>query len=325
MNDWAPDVLGHEYDHRVIDLGDDPDGEGHITATLVRRAYTRTSPPKAAIIYVHGFTDYFFQSDMADFYVEHDVAFYALDLRKCGRSLHEGHTPHHVSDLRHYDAELDEALAIVRAETDAPVLMSGHSTGGLIVPLWMDRKNLLVGGSRGVGMAGVILNSPWFDLQGPWLGRSLGTWAVAGVSKIRPLARLPKLGGGVYGRSLHVSVGGEWDFDTAWKPVEGFPVTLGWLAAIRAGHAELHRGLDIGAPSLVLRSSASHLSNEYSERAERTDAVLDVHQISRWVGCLGDEVTSVPIHGAKHDVFLSRSQAREDAYATVDRWLASHL
>ena len=330
MSDWTTDLLGKRYEQRRIELGEDPDGEPTISATLVRRKKKKKKLPRAAILYVHGFTDYFFQTEMAEFYIKRGIAFYALDLRKCGRSLGESHTPHYVSDLALYDTELDEALSIVQAETrgehgPVPVLLSGHSTGGLVVPLWLHRRNSVAGGTRGDGIAGVILNSPWFDLQGPPLGRSVGTWAIAGLAKLKPLAALPLPEGNAYPHSLHVSLAGEWDFNTAWKPLDGFDVTLGWMAAIRAGHAVLHRGLDIGVPSLVLRSAESHITVKYSDKVERADCVLDVRQIARWSGCLGDAVTSVPIQGAKHDVFLSRPDAREAAYAVTDRWLKSVL
>jgi alpha-beta hydrolase superfamily lysophospholipase len=129
---------------------------------------------------------------------------------------------------------------------------------------------------------------------------------------------------GVYGRTLHVSGTGEWDFDVALKPLDGFPVTMGWLNAIRRGHAQLHHGLDVGVPSLVLRSTRSDFSPQYTELSDRSDTVLDVTQIARWAGCLGGETTVVPIDGARHDVFLSLAEPRERAYTTVDAWLNQH-
>ena len=52
--------------------------------------------------------------------------------------------------------------------------------------------------------------------------------------------------------------------------------------------------------------------------------MLDVRQIARWAGCLGDETTVVPVPGARHDVFLSRSDARQRAYAVTGEWLDRH-
>jgi alpha-beta hydrolase superfamily lysophospholipase len=325
MTDWIPDLLGDGYEQHTIDLGVDPDGEGAVAATLVR--HTPPATPQAAVLYVHGFSDYFFQKEMAEFFTERGFAFYALDLRKCGRSRREGQTGHYVSDLALYDAELEASLAIIRAETgDQPVLLSAHSTGGLILPLWLDRLNRRPGGTRGAGIVGLVLNSPWFDLQGkPWM-RTVGTRVIGAIAKVRPTSMMKLPATDAYGSSLHVSGHGEWEFDTVWKPLNGFPVAYGWLTAVRRGHAALHRGLDVGVPSLVLRSRRSRFSRTYSPAIDEADAVLDVKQIARWAGCLGDAVTVVPIEGARHDVFISKAGPREAAYAAVDTWLrASRL
>ncbi|NRQ49283.1 alpha/beta hydrolase [Aeromicrobium stalagmiti] len=320
MTDWKPDELGEGYEQRTIPLGSDPDGEGTIEATLVRRTAPETV--EAAVLYVHGFSDYFFQTQMAEFFTERGFAFYALDLRKCGRSRREGQTGHYVSDLKMYDQELDAALAIIRDETGGkPVVLSAHSTGGLILPLWLHRLNQTAGGTRGAGIAGLVLNSPWFDLQGKAWMRTVGTRVIGLVAKVRPkdIIKLPPTN--AYGTSLHVSAHGEWDFNTAFKPLEGFPVSYGWLTAIRRGHARLHQGLDVGVPSLVLRSTRTRFAREYSPAVDDADAVLDVRQIARWSGCLGNQVTVVPIEGARHDVFISKDHARQAAYDAVDQWL----
>jgi len=320
MTEWIPDELGEGYEQHTIPLGADPDGEGQVEATLVRRVPSESY--ESAVLYVHGFSDYFFQRELAEFFAERGFAFYALDLRKCGRSRREGQTGHYVSDLALYDAELDQSLAIIREETgDKPVVLSAHSTGGLVLALWLDRLNKQPGGSKGAGIAGLVLNSPWFDLQGaPWM-RTVGTKAIAAVARVKPksIIKLPHTD--AYGSSLHVSAHGEWDFNTAFKPLEGFPVSYGWLTAIRRGHAKLHKGLDIGVPSLVLRSTRTRFARTYNEDVATADAVLDVKQIARWSGCLGDQVTVVPIDGAKHDVFISREEPRAAAYAAVDDWL----
>jgi alpha-beta hydrolase superfamily lysophospholipase len=324
MADWQPDVLGDGYEQQVLELGEDPDGQGEIVGTLVRRE--APEHPIGAVLYVHGFTDYFFQTALADFFTDHGLAFFALDLRKCGRSRRPGQTPHYVSDLALYEeAELSRALAAVREETDnAPVLLAGHSTGGLVLSLWLDRLNAGPGGSQGAGVSGLLLNSPFLDLQGkPWM-RSWGTQLFRVLAKIRPFdeLRLPPAHG--YGSSLHVSANGIWDYDLEWKPIGGFPITYGWINAIRRGHARLHKGLDVGVPSLVLRSARSSSAPEWSPEVDELDAVLDTRQIARWSGCLGDEVTAVPIVGARHDVFLSNDGPREEAYRVLDRWLHDH-
>ncbi|WP_239003781.1 alpha/beta hydrolase [Nocardia panacis] len=316
---WVPDVLGSDYQQRTLHLGSDPDGEGAAVATLVRHLPEQSTETTAdAVLYVHGFTDYFFQEHLAEHFAARGHRFYALDLRKCGRSLRAGQTPHYVTDLAFYDAELNEALRIVRAETGRPVLVVAHSTGGLVTPLWLDRLRA-AGGIDAV--SGLVLNSPWFDLQGPSYYRTIGTPVIKALGRFRSMARLPGDDISTYGDSLHRSVAGEWDYNLDWKPLAGFPVHFGWLAAIRDGHTQLHRGLDIGVPALILRSRISKFASKYGPAVDVADSVLDVRQIQRWAGCLGDRTNIVPIDGARHDVFLSSEGPLAEAFSELDSWL----
>jgi alpha-beta hydrolase superfamily lysophospholipase len=317
---WEADLLGEGYEQHVFELGADPDGEGQVCAVLVRRVPRPAEEIRGAVLYVHGFSDYFFQTELADFSAARGLAFYGLDLRKSGRSRRPGQTAHYVSDLALYDQELEASLAVIAQERPGlPVTVLAHSTGGLITPLWLDRRR-----RTGVEpIAALVLNSPWFDLQGQPVMRGPVTWALRGLSKVGPLRAL-NLPESPYGESLHVSGTGEWEFDTVMKPLAGFPVTVGWLNAVRRGHARLHRGLDVGVPSLILRSDKTYYSSRYSERVDRADNVLDVRQIARWAGCLGGETTVVPIPDARHDVFLSVPEARKHAYEILGDWLDRH-
>ncbi|NKY53549.1 alpha/beta hydrolase [Nocardia vermiculata] len=314
--DWQPDVLGEGYRQLTLALGPDPDGEGEVEATLIRHDPVDAPPALGAVLYVHGFTDYFFQKHLAEHMSAAGYHFYALDLRKCGRSLQAGQTAHYVTDLQLYDAELDRAVEIVREETGLPVLLMAHSTGGLVLPLWLNRRD-----PAAAGITGLVLNSPWFDLQGPAFYRSIGTVVIDAVGRLRAMTRLPGAELSTYGDSLHTSSSGEWDYNLDWKPLGGFPIHLGWLRAIRKGHAELHQGLDIGVPALILRSQVTKFMRKYGPAADVSDVVLDVRQIQRWSGCLGRRTTIVPIEGARHDVFLSALPVRTAAFGELDSWL----
>lgn len=320
------------YWQRTFVLGPDPDGEGQLEATLVRRGEPDPSAGRAVLM-VHGFTDYFFNTELADHFADRGFVFYAIDLHKCGRSHRDGQTPHFTTNLARYDAELDLSLEVIAAESPGRVLAYGHSAGGLVVSLWLDRLNRARSARSGAGtqrgVAGLILNSPWLDLQGHAILRTPPTSAAIlalGRFRKRTVVRRPTEGG--YGTTLHRDYFGDFDYDLSWKPVGGFPVTFGWINAIRRGHARLHRGLDVGVPNLILRSD--HSVREVSEASEveaiqRGDAVLDVAQIARWAGCIGNRTTIVPITDAKHDVFLSMREPREQAYAELDHWLDWYL
>lgn len=319
---WTADLLGDGYEQKTYELGADPDGQGENRAVLVRRVSREDEEVRGAVLYVHGFSDYFFQTEMADFFAGQGLAFYGLDLRKCGRARREGQTAHYTSDLAQTDEELELALAdVAAAHPGLPVVVAAHSTGGIITALWLDRRR-----ARGevAPVVGLVHNSPWYDLQGSSMMRGPVTQALRVMSKAQPLREL-KSGLSTYGASIHRDGTGEWDFDLTFKPLTGFPVTVGWLNAVRRGHARLHRGLDIGVPALVLRSDKTHYSARYSERTDVADVVLDVRQIQRWAGCLGQETLVVPIPDARHDVFLSLKEARDAAYAVTQRWLRDHV
>jgi alpha-beta hydrolase superfamily lysophospholipase len=323
---WRPDVLPG-YWQLTIPLGPDYDGEGDIVATLLRRG--DTAETGHAVLAVHGYTDYFFHTALADHFARRGFAFYALDLHKCGRSWRTGQTPHFTTDLVRYDVELDRALAVIDEQTSsAKVLVYGHSVGGLIVSLWLDRLRRRDATTR-AGVGGLVLNSPWLDLHGsPILRWPVTTALIATIARVREkrVARRPGEGG--YGASLHHDYHGEFDYNLQWKPLGGFPITFGWLRAVRRGQAQLHRGLDVGVPNLILRSD--HSVNEAKETTDAItlqcgDAVLDVTQIARWAGCIGNHSTMVPVTDAKHDVFLSMPQPRQVAYGRLDTWLDGYL
>jgi alpha-beta hydrolase superfamily lysophospholipase len=171
---------------------------------------------------------------------------------------------------------------------------------------------------------GMVLNSPWFDMQGAaWVRSLAGRAAVEQLGSRRPRRVIPRSVSGLYARSLHRDHEGEWDFDLPWKPLESYLVHAGWLRAVRKGHDELHAGLDVPCPSLVLSSERGSQPVEMGDDVHSTDIVLDVEQIRRWASSLGRHVTSIAVDGAVHDVVLSRPTVRAVVYDVLDRWVST--
>ncbi len=318
--DWRDDVLGAPYQAATIPLR--PDAEGEAVATLVRRvsATPGNSADRRAVLHVHGFADYFFQTVAADYWVDRGYDFYALDLRKYGRSMRPHQTPNYVADLRAYDEEIDRAWAEVTAEHDH-VVLTAHSTGGLTLPLWAH-------GRRGSipQLRGVVLNAPWLDMHGDLLTRLVAMPVLHRLGARQPTREIPRKVDGLYARSLHRDHEGEWDFDLAWKPLRSWPVYAGWIRAIRTGHARVAAGLEVPAPLLVLSSARSSLPTSIDDPdLFTTDVVLDVEQIRRRAPLLGRHVTLAQIEGATHDVTLSPEPVRTQVFAEIDRFLAAYV
>ncbi len=310
----ATDPLAH-FRTRRLDL------RGDRRATLLDVG-PADGPARTAVLYVHGFSDYFFQEHVARHFTDRGTAFYAVDLRAYGRSLQDGELEAYVTDLAEHFEELDRAVETMLEDGVEQVVLLAHSTGGLIVPLWLAERRE---GRIGAAVRAVVLNSPWFDLQGSKEFRRKVDLACATLGRVRPTTVISQ-GLGTYGDSVHVSRSGDWEFDLRWKPLMGFPVRAGWLRAVRRGHRRLHRGLGLDVPILVLRSSRSELGlREFAPAAMTADTVLDVRDMTRWAPALGSRVRVEEIQDGMHDLLLSAPAVREHALHVIDGWLDETL
>ncbi|MDE6499669.1 MAG: alpha/beta fold hydrolase [Rikenella sp.] len=126
-----------EFTHTTLHFPDDYDGP--VVATLIRASL----PPAGldtgrAVLYVHGYVDYFFQTHMAEAFVARGYRFYAVELRKYGRSMLEGQHPNFARSMYEYYPDLTESIRRIVAEGATEVVLLGHSTGGLLAALYAD-------------------------------------------------------------------------------------------------------------------------------------------------------------------------------------------
>jgi len=307
------DVLGPGWTARTLRLR--PDGRRpDPVATLVHR---EGAPTRRALLYVHGFVDYFFHKAFGDAVAAHGYDVYALDLRDYGRSIQAGRPPNHVTDLGAFAEEIDAAIRLLREHHEQVVLL-GHSMGGLVTSLWADAR-------RGEGLIdALVLNSPWLDLRGSRFERTVLAGVIERVGKVAPNVHVGKVAPH-YGRALHVGTGGEWSYELAWKPFEGFPARAGLGRTIRRGHKRVARGLAIDVPVLVLASDASGPDDVWHDALVTTDSVLDVADIKRLAPNLGPDVTFVEVPGGAHDLALSPLPARDTYLAAVLAFLDDRL
>lgn len=283
-----------------------------------------------AILYLHGWSDYYYHAHLARFWSHMGARFYALDLRGYGRNLdpervekagshrtddEDLQRPGYITDLAEYDADLEAALQVIEeAHPGRRIVVSGHSTGGLIAVLWADRNP-----GR---LSGITLNSPWLEFQystpirkilQPFLGR--------GRSATTPLRlHMPN-----YSVVATSATHGRLPYDARLKPSDSFPVYAGWIRAIFAGHRAVEDGLSIDAPVLVQTSTRSLRKIGYDPEMETTDIVLDVEAIARRSIHLGPTVVLNRVPGAMHDLFLSHQTAQTEAFTGLLRFARGFL
>lgn len=336
MATWREDVLGDGFECTDLDLG--ADSEGPLLATLVRALPTRRSwldrmfhgkrrLEGTRVLYVHGWSDYFFQRDLAAYWTNQGASFYALDLRKYGRSLRDGQTAGFCNNLQEYYEEIELALDLMREDAGElvgaresgaphnPLILLGHSTGGLVLSLWAD--------DNPGECDALILNSPWLEFQLAAPGRTLLRPLLGIGARVNAREVIPQLDYGFYSRAQReVAAPHEYDdLNTLWRPERSHPVFTGWLHAILDGHTRVSRGLNIAAPIGVLLSARSQLGVRWNDDYTRADTVLDVDEVARASLKLGPELTVRRIDGALHDIFLSAPEPRASAYAALDRWV----
>ena len=319
MVQWLADVLGPGFEQHTLLL---PGGD---EATLVRC----TDAPTAAVplfggidvLYIHGWSDYFFQKDLARFWTSRGARFFALDLRRYGRSLRPGQVPGFITDLEDYAEEIDAALEVMEesAEGDGgrELVLLGHSTGGLTASLWA--------GNNPGRVSALVLNSPWLEFQASGIVRSAVAPWLAATSLINPRRPLPTIDPGIYTRAVSTAFDGEWDYNLSWRPEQGFALTPGFLHAVFTGQAQVARGLELDCPALVMLSQKSYLQPRWSEEAKTADVALNVQAVAARAVDLGREVCIRRIEGAFHDIFLSPRDIRAEAYSTMGKWAQDTL
>lgn len=332
---WKPDILGEGFEQQTLNL------DGGAVATVVRYLGDDGQGPDtgapwldtadapgidADVLYVHGWSDYFFQRHVAEFWHRAGARFYALDLHNYGRSLSPGMVPGFVTSLADYDADIAAALSAMGRSgvpgqgipgQDRPLILLGHSTGGLTLSLWA---------ARHPGMASaLILNSPWLEFQATELGRRAIAPLVGLHARLHPLAPLPPVDPGIYTRAVSATLDGEWDYNLQWRPDRGFPVTPAFLDAVFRGQATVAAGLGIDVPVLVLLSDKSYLQPKWSADALTADVALNVDAVAHRSLSLADTVTVSRLPNAFHDIFLSPEPIRREAFARIGRWVPTAL
>ncbi|MBC2681752.1 alpha/beta fold hydrolase [Corynebacterium sp. 4HC-13] len=319
-------------------MGKDPDKQSPVRCTLVQYNPEGESDDgnfysRPALLLVHGMTDYFFQAHVAQYFHSKGYAVYGLDMRKCGRSWREGQTWHHVTDQSLYDTDLTIASTLI-TNSHPTVTLFGHSTGGLDVTMWsarLRRASIDMPESSAAQLysklAGIVLNSPWFGLQFDAATKLVVTSIFPTLGKLSPSLRLPGGINPLYGKSLHSSQQGEWNYNLELKPLAPRPKFLPWINGVVREIRELQSGkYSTGVPTLLLCSDThSFKKGRLTEDTYTSDVILKPSQMREYAQKANKNVEVAVIKDAVHDVFLSRPHVRAEALETTAEWLERHV
>ncbi|MCH7294834.1 MULTISPECIES: alpha/beta hydrolase [Acinetobacter] len=312
---YQPDILGEDYQQLTLNFADDYDGK--VVATLVRKKATEAT--KKAVLYIHGFADYFFQKEMAEQFNQHGYDFYALDLRKYGRSKLPHQKLYYVLDLREYDAEISKALEVISQENHNQVVLAGHSTGGLIATLYAahypDHRLIKA----------VWNNSPFYDFYKSVIEKKVGIPLLSEVGKRLPNAKFPSGLNPWYTPSLHKDFYGEWDFNLDWKPKTMPFVHLSFVTAIHEAQKEIHQGVTLNVPTLIMHSHQSKFPKKWGIDAQQSDVILDVNDMTQNAKKMKGDVQTLSIQNGLHDLVLSAPPVRAQVYKDLFAWLTEKI
>ncbi len=308
---WHPDILPG-YEARYVNQAEAFDGP--CRSTIVRLRAQR--PSRRAYLYVHGFNDYFFQSEMGRRFVDSGYNFYAVDLRRYGRSKEPWQYPYNIRDIREYYADIDSALAQIRRDGNTDITLSGHSTGGLTVLSFAADKGADCGVDR------VVTDSPFLEWNYNSFYRNVAVPVVQFLGKIFKNSKIKQSHCDGYAYSLLRQYHGQWEYNTDWKMIYSPPVTFSWVGAINAAQSRLmKRRKDIAVPILVMHSSRKIDGCGWTPEFQTGDAVLDPAMIQERGSLLGHERVVCAIDSGIHDLILSEPGPREAAYDTIFKFI----
>lgn len=313
---WHPDIL-EGYESRFVNQGKAFDGP--CRSTIIRKLHPGS---KKAFLYVHGFNDYFFQKEMGERYVDSAYNFYAIDLRRYGRSRLPWQYPFNIRDQKEYFADIDSALAQIRRDGNTDITLGGHSTGGLTVILYAAERG------NNIGVDRVVTNSPFLAWNFSPFMRKVAIPVVGGLGGIFKNSKIKQGHCDGYAYSLLKQYHGFWTYNTEWKMIYSPPVTMSWIRAISSAQGTVKKKKkNIRVPLLVMHSSRKIDGCGWTPEFMTGDCVLDPFAIQKIGVTLGFDLRGTevcPIDSGLHDLILSCPVPREAAYDSIFSFIRRH-
>ena len=272
--------------------------EETITAGDGLRLYLRRHEAQGAradAIIVHGFAEHSGRyAALTEHLLAHGYTVTAYDQR--GHGLSDG-LPGHVDAFKEYEDDLDKVVSLTRDRADGrPLVVIGHSMGGLVALRYLTRKSGAV--------VGAVISAPLIAVAVP-VPAHLRLFAGLGA-RFTPRLRLDnKIDPAALSRDP--AVGTSYSSD----PHVSRKVSMNWFIEAEQAMAEIkERASQIRAPVLVMHGTQDHLAS-----VEATKALFAE------IGSNDKEL--VIYEGFYHELFNEpeKQELYERATAWLSRWV----
>lgn len=289
------------------------DYEGEVSAAV---EYANLPEANTAVLYIHGYMDYFFQDHLASFFMDKGISFYAIELRKYGASLKSHQHENFFKDITEYDEEISIVLNKIKNDGHKNIIINGHSTGGLLATHYAingEYKNLI---------SGIVLNSPFFELNESKFVKFVLSFVTL-FSCFLPYLKVSKLTS-IYTESLHKNYKGKWNFNLKYKPVPSFNTYLGWLDGVLKAQKNIQKKQIKTIPSIIFHSNKSYFGTKWSDLLYESDGVLNVDDIDFFGRKIYPHADVIAINNAVHDIVLSADDVIENYFNYISAWLKNN-
>jgi alpha-beta hydrolase superfamily lysophospholipase len=271
----------------------------------------KTNNNKKALIWIHGFNDYYYHFHIGDKLLNEGYDIYALTLRRYGEVCSNKEGLFYTNNLDEYLEDIDNVFNFISKYNYEKIFLYGHSTGGLTSTIYCQK------GEYRDKINGLILNAPFFDFNDSIFNEFLLKHIVSRIGYFFPRFKLKKYNPNKYNANSE-EIYERFYFNDNYKLRGGSPVYAGWIYTINK-HQELikNKNISLDIPILVIYSDKTIAGN----KQDKGDNTLDMSEINKYSDYLGNNVKEVIIKDAIHDVLCSEDKPRKEAIKCMFDWL----
>ena len=276
---------------------------GHINSSEIK--YKELPDNKSAILWIHGFNDYYFHFHIGEELLNEGYNMYTITLPNYPQKNVDRKYLFYIDDLKKYFSYIDQFIEFIRARGINIIVLYGHSTGGLISTAYLHE------GKKAHHIDKLILNAPFFDFHDSNIMEIIIKNVLTNIGKILPKFVIREGKNQLSSPEKYKDILSRYYFDQNRKITYPNHTFAGWINAVATYHQKIQKKqIKLDIPILVLMSSTS---KNTCKGEQNGDCVLDVTEIKKYSRNLGKHVIIKEYNGAIHDVLLSKSTVVNDA------------